>query len=376
MSIVMTSFPPHQPPACSSASSSSASTSSPPRPPVQVFALPLSASSLPPVSSGREDAGTAPAPGEDFPATPTTLSLSSGPRLKGQRAIRSRLHAFLSAVREMPCYRGAAGAARGRKRERITEAGRSMDVSNGPRSTACEYQGLGGVGLTEVDEAEELVRGDEDLGLLLLGELGGKSAGVEEEGAREVVGVHGRVRRRQQRPGSEVPNTQVVFLRENASEPYVFPEWLQRMGVFDLQSTMDVGAYPVGRRSNRVRVTVGHQGPPQKRAAALAPPIDAVAMEVVLLVDTQYVTLSEVVNSIYQSGVSLVNSSSFRGLWGMDVFVRDITARVQTVDSPFERSFFVVFVLGIVAASAVCLFIFQAVITSTLEQSYLELQDI
>eukprot|EP00960_Hanusia_phi_P002645 77431-Hanusia_phi.AAC.4 len=118
---------------------------------------------------------------------------------------------------------------------------------------------------------------------------------------------------------------------------------------------MNVGSYPVGavgRRSGDGRVTVGVGA--RARRSSLPPPIDS----------------TEVVNSIYQSGVGLVNSTAFPGLWGMDIFVRDMSARVQSVGSPFARGFLVVFLLAGAAFVSLALFVFNAVIATPVERPY------
>ncbi|EKX38608.1 hypothetical protein GUITHDRAFT_144197 [Guillardia theta CCMP2712] len=154
-------------------------------------------------------------------------------------------------------------------------------------------------------------------------------------------------------PGSAVAGLETVFLRESASQPYAFPPWLQQMGVFDREGTVAVADYPVARRSGP---RVGLQRRGGRRQALPAAPIDAVAMEMVVFLDTQGLTVGEVVNSIFQAGVAMVNSTSLRGLWGMDIFVRELTVRVEPVGSRFQGGFLVSFLLlGAAGAALACL---------------------
>lgn len=158
-------------------------------------------------------------------------------------------------------------------------------------------------------------------------------------------------------PETSIDGLQTVFLREVRSQPYIFPDWLQSMGVFDQESTMDVEAYPVKRRSSRVSVSFG--GVPRRQLSA-PPPINALPLEVVVYLDTQGLSLGEVVNSIFQSGVAMVNSTEVRGLWGMDIYVREMTVRVEPVTGRFSGGFLVVILLVGAAGLLFCILLCRA----------------
>ncbi|EKX36180.1 hypothetical protein GUITHDRAFT_145991 [Guillardia theta CCMP2712] len=169
-------------------------------------------------------------------------------------------------------------------------------------------------------------------------------------------------------PGTAIDGLQTVFLRDGRSEPYAFPDWLQGMGVFDQESTVDVGVYPVARRSGRVSISVGGGSAIPRRQLSAPPPINALALEVVVYLDSQGLTLGDVVNSIFQSGVAMVNSTEVRGLWGMDIYVREMTVRVEPVKGKFRGGFVVVILLAGAAIFLLCLLLCRPPLPSSYER--------
>ena len=161
-------------------------------------------------------------------------------------------------------------------------------------------------------------------------------------------------------PETSVDGLQTVFLRDRRSEPYAFPSWLQSMGVFDQELTVDVGVYPVTRRSGKVSMSVAGGSVHPRRQLSAPPPINALALEVVVYLDSQGLTLGDVVNSIFQSGVAMVNSTEVRGLWGMDIYVREMTVRVEPVTGKFNGGFLVVILLAGAAGVLLCLLLCRA----------------
>ncbi|EKX33631.1 hypothetical protein GUITHDRAFT_147760 [Guillardia theta CCMP2712] len=104
-------------------------------------------------------------------------------------------------------------------------------------------------------------------------------------------------------PANYIP-VQTVLVRDSQSSPYVFPDWLQRMGVFDEERTADVSAFPM-RRSL---------------------PVQAVSVEMVCIIDSQALQMPDILTALSDASAEVVGGGNISGLWGMNLFVRDLGA--------------------------------------------------
>lgn len=116
-------------------------------------------------------------------------------------------------------------------------------------------------------------------------------------------------------PGSYTP-VQTVLVRDSQSSPYVFPDWLQRMGVFDEEKTADVTSFPM-RRSL---------------------PVQAVSVEMVCIIDSQNLQMPDVLTALSDASAEVVGGGNISGLWGMNLFVRDLGVRVDVKLASFRGS--------------------------------------
>lgn len=116
-------------------------------------------------------------------------------------------------------------------------------------------------------------------------------------------------------PGSYTP-VQAVLVRDGQSSPYVFPDWLQRMGVFDEEKTADITAFPL-RRSL---------------------PVQAVSVEMVCILDSQSLQMPDILAALSDASAEVVRGGSIAGLWGLNLFVRDIGVRVDAKAAAFHGS--------------------------------------
>jgi len=137
------------------------------------------------------------------------------------------------------------------------------------------------------------------------------------------------------RPAEVTTGVDTAFVKDGRASPYVFPDWLKRMGVIDSERDMVVAPVPLQRRQATVL------------------PIDSVSIEVVSFVDSEFLKVEDVVQSVVEGMVNVIQSRSLQGLWGVDVYLREMTARVQDKPSKTDYTMVSLTVMAYVAAGIV-----------------------
>lgn len=159
------------------------------------------------------------------------------------------------------------------------------------------------------------------------------------------------------RPSEVTPGIETAFVKDSRASPYEFPEWLKRMGVIDKEQDMVVSAVPLERRQGTVM------------------PVDSISIEAVSMIESEFLKVEDVVQAVVEGVVNLIQSKQVDGLWGVDVYLREMTARVQDKPSrvkDFEVSFTI---LAYVAAGTLAVLLTVVLLRCQQEDSYSELTD-